>query len=391
MRTVIAQASLHAALQHVMPAAAVNPAIPALSGIRLQADAGGLTLTGSNEVTRLQYHIPSDDPALSVLEEGGAVIPARRFGDLIRYLGEEAVALEAGKEMLQIRTAGTVCRLALAARDASEFREAFDLTDVVRIRISNRDLKRMVKQVSFAAASSEARMVLTGVLCRIDGSRLSLTATDGIRLAFCSSELEDSAGEMGPSAVIPAKSLSTYAQILGDAGFNRISIGTNAVELESGRFRMLSSLLGGAYPSVDGLKPARELTRVTLHTASLLQAVEGASVLSGDQQHLMLLTVSPKQAILSSASAGTGEMQVTVPWDGSVSGIPAVPLTVSFNGKYMKEMLRSIASDRVQLVLAGPDRPIILEPVDDRPGAEAYYLLTPIRTPAVLASPTSPV
>ncbi|WP_426446398.1 DNA polymerase III subunit beta [Paenibacillus sp. S-38] len=380
MRVRVTQGALYLALKHVAAAVAAKPLLSVLSGIRLHAGGDGLVLTAANEVSRLQYQIPAEDPALAILEPGEAVVPALRFTGLIRYLEDGMVTLETdGKGTLQIDSSGTVCKLILAA-PASDFPPDIRPADCAELRIPNRELKRMVKQVGFAADSSEARMVLTGILCRIVGRRICLTATDGIRLAFSSGELESSPANDFPPGVVPAKPITDYVRKLADSGTTNITMGRGTIELESERFSIQSSLLAGAYPYVDGLKPEASPYCVRVAAPSLLRAVERAALLSGDR-HVVTMRVGLEGIELSAVCAQAGGVLEVLPCGENGAGCSVLPFAVSFDSRYLREILLYIGSGKVQLSFTAPDRPMVVEPADRGQEAQAYYyLLTPVRT-----------
>jgi len=68
--------------------------------------------------------------------------------------------------------------------------------------------------VTFAAASDEARPILTGVLTRFEGDRLTLAAADNYRIAITTIPTLDAVEET--SIVVPARSYAELARVLAD-------------------------------------------------------------------------------------------------------------------------------------------------------------------------------
>ena len=67
---------------------------------------------------------------------------------------------------------------------------------------------------AFAAASDEARPILTGVLARFEGDQLTLAAADNYRIAVKTIPILDAVPET--SVVIPARALNELARVLAD-------------------------------------------------------------------------------------------------------------------------------------------------------------------------------
>jgi len=79
-------------------------------------------------------------------------------------------------------------------------------------RIGQRALKQAPSEVVFAAASDEARPILTGVLTRFEGDRLTLAAADNYRIAV--KTLTTPAPVEETSIVVPARSYHELERVL---------------------------------------------------------------------------------------------------------------------------------------------------------------------------------
>ena len=119
-----------------------------------------------------------------------------------------------------------------------------------------------VAQVSIAADRSDTLPILTGVRVELDGSTMTLLATDRYRLAM--RELEWNPRDTAAAAVllIPARTLAETAKALGAAASVEIAMGDAAggdglVGFEAGQRRTTSRLLDGesvSYTHLDVYK-----------------------------------------------------------------------------------------------------------------------------------------
>ena len=89
--------------------------------------------------------------------------------------------------------------------DADEFPTIQTAGERPTTRISQKVLKQALEETIFAAASDEARPILTGVLARFEGSRLTLAAADNYRIAVRTIDILDPVEAV--SVVIPARAL----------------------------------------------------------------------------------------------------------------------------------------------------------------------------------------
>src|SRR6187551_4081873 len=81
-------------------------------------------------------------------------------------------------------------------------------------RIAQNVLRHALEETAFAAASDEARPILTGVLARFEGDQLTLAAADNYRIAVKTITILDPVEET--SVVIPARALHELSRVLSD-------------------------------------------------------------------------------------------------------------------------------------------------------------------------------
>lgn len=377
MFVIVSQQELLQALQHVTKAVEASSPLPILAGVLMEVFPERLSLTASNTRMRIQVDIPFDssDGHIVKWKTGSIVVPARYLLEMIRKMPPGEITMETGEQMMMtIRSDATDCRL--CGMDAEQFPSMPrpDQFDCI-IRLPNDLLKSTIRQVSFAASVSEARPVLTGVLCRLDGDSLHMLATDGIRLASHSVGIHQ--GDVAGSpiqVVIPGKTLAELNKMLDNDQEERteIAISRNQIRFHNRSFQLLSVLLDGTFPSADKLIPRSYTTEITLGSTPLLQAIERVCLLAGDEYLVKLTTLSSGSMRLSSVNSQVGDVRADIPFH-SMNG---EQVTIYFNGKYMAEIIRALEGTDVCIRLSGSMSPIVIQPA----AAQApLYLLTLIR------------
>jgi|GEM_PF-4398789 len=360
--------TLAQAFHKLEPAIAIRPYRPILACVHFEASQGRITVTSSSGSLMLQVDLPSGHDDTEVIRSGAVALPAKILAEIIRRLPDRPVEIERLDDAsTSLRCDRTGYRL--SSLPPNEFtRGVFTLPGL--IRIDNAAFKAAVRQVAFAASTSQARPVLTGVLVQAETDRLRLTASDGMRLASVSLTGVHPRLEIPASVVVPAGHLADVARLLSDTGTADMGICESSFVLRTTNYRMHAHILAGSFPGVDSLSSTRFNAAGTTDAMVLLQSVERVALLSGKSRVVTMNFHSPEANIY----ARDGEMGQV---DASIEIRDACgpSISISFNADYMAGILKAIGAGEVGLRFAGHDRPILLQPLGN---PNAWYLLTPV-------------
>jgi len=371
----VSKDSLSTALQAALKAISANSSSRVLSGIHIQAQAEGLTLTASNIRMTIEYKLPVKMDSMIVHKPGEIVVPARYFYEIIRKLDPGLIRLEIAETLiLNIQSGNTQFRL--CGMDTAEFPRIHyvDHPNTKKIRMKNTLLKQIFKHVVFAVSSLETRPVLTGVSLQIDNQNIRVVATDGIRLAQHVVENLEDYGASPLNVIIPGSTLEDLLKIINDdeGSSIQIEIGQKQIRFISDGLRVQSALLEGTYPYVDNLIPQVYISEVIVKTERLLRVVERIAILAGES---VTLGVYPSGILhLISRTADVGEAKEEIP----LEYLEGEYFRVAFNGKYFRDILRAIDSETLRIKFAGKERPLVIQPVDMT--SSTLFLITPMRT-----------
>jgi DNA polymerase III subunit beta len=365
----VMQENLARGLAVVSRAVSSRSTLPVLANVLLRTEDAGLKLTATNLEIGITYWVPG-----KIESDGATTVPARLLTDLVSSLpGAEKVDLELqGTDTLHLRCG----RFATHVKgiDADEFPTVQTAGERPTTRISQKTLKKALEETIFAAASDEARPILTGVLARFEGSRLTLAAADNYRIAVRTIDILDAVEAV--SAVIPARALGELQRILADTD--------DAVELVLAQARnqvlfhldgidLVSRLIDGQFPNYQQVLPASHTSRAEFDREELLRAVRPAALIASSSANIVKLRVGGDGSgvtVTATAEVGdyTGEVEAVVEGDET---------TIAFNARYLADVLGNVGADRFALELNGPLSPGVFRPVGD----DAYvHVVMPVRT-----------
>lgn len=377
MRFIIQRDKLMTSIQDVMKAISARAAIPILTGMKIEVNQQGITLTGSDSDISIESYTPAEEDGMVYVEEietGSIVIQARYFPDIIRKLPEKTVEIYTDSNFNVTIRSGNA-EFNLNGQDADEYPQLPKLQVENSFEIDTTVLKGLIHQTVFAISTMETRPILTGVKISLKDSNLNFTATDSHRLASKEIFLEGVNLELS-NIVIPGKSLNELYKILNDTEDTiEVSATNNLILFRTKHLYFLSRLLDGNYPETSRLIPDEGQTILHAKTRDLIQTIDRASLLAKEEQNnVVKLTTKENQVIeITSNSPEVGQVAEEI----SIQDIKGEELKISFSAKYMLDALRAIENEEVTIDFTGAMRPFVIRPTNEE---KIIQLITPVRT-----------
>jgi DNA polymerase-3 subunit beta len=365
----VMQENLARGLSVVSRAVSTRSTLPVLANVLLKTEEAGLKLTATNLEIGITCWVPG-----KIETDGATTVDAKLLTELVGSLpGAERVDLElTGSDTLQLRCGPFVSHL--RGIDADEFPAIQAAGERPTTRINQGLLRRALEETVFAAASDEARPILTGVLTRFEGDRVTFAAADNYRIAVKTIATLDAVPET--SVVIPARALRDVARILGDVDDPVelvLAQARNQVLFHVEGIDLVSRLIDGQFPNYQQVLPSGHTTRAEFDRTELLKAVRPAALIASSSANIVKLAVGTDEGgMVVSASADVGDYEGQV--DAAVEGDGT---TIAFNAKYLHEVLSNVAAERFALELNGPLSPGVFRPVGDE---QYVHVVMPVRT-----------
>jgi DNA polymerase-3 subunit beta len=352
-------------LSVVSRAVSTRAATQSLSGILLNVEAGGVTLSATDLEMGLKTRLEAE-----VEGAGSILLPGRLLAELARSLGDPMVEIELreAERDVEIRSGGSSFHLRVLP---SEDFPAFPEEEGEPLSIPAAALAATVELVARAASRDDMRPVLTGVLVSASGSEMTMVATDSYRLAVKRTALEQPiGGEL--EANIPAKALRELGRIVSADGVESVSVALlrNQAVFKAGAIVLNTRLIEGQFPNFRQLLPESYEHDVRLPRGELLDVTRRVSQLAQRNAPLRLSFASGELTIAAS-TPDVGDAEETMP-----AAFEGEPLEIGFNPEFLREGIESVEGDEVMLRLISPLRPGLLQPVENE---DFRYLVMPIR------------
>jgi DNA polymerase-3 subunit beta len=360
MKVSCLQENLAKGLSIVSRAVAARSTLPVLGNILLASDNGRLRLSATNLELGITCWIGA-----KIEEEGATTVPAKTLVDLVNTLPQDKVEMNLTVRTQTLNLACGRVHANLKGIDAQEFPliPPADLDSALQLNVE--DFHEMINQVIFAAATDEARPILTGVLLKIEGGQVSLSAADGFRLSVRTAHLSSPAHDP-VTAIIPARALAELGRIIsGDEPvYMSLPSGRGQVIFHHDSVELVSQLIEGAYPDLGNVIPKNYATRTVIATADFRKACKTTDIFAREASHTARLKIkpggdlTPGQVVISATSAETGDNVAEL--DATVDG---TAVEIAFNVKYLVDVLNVIDTPNVALETASPSSPGLIRPV----------------------------
>jgi DNA polymerase-3 subunit beta len=371
MHIQVEKQQLSAGVQIVQRAAATSTNMPNLTGIYMKAQGEQLELRATDLDFGIEYTLP-----VQIREEGEIVLPAKYLGEMIRRFTPGIIDLSVQEgSYTAILTSGRAS-FQLLGFPPVDYPEKVRITGGQTWQVDQVLLQDMIKQTAFAAAHDNLRPILTGVLMSFKEGYLRMVATDSHRLSFYSTPLPDNTGGE-VNLVVPRKALEELSRsILGD-GEEPLTIqaGGGQVFFLTPSVTMVSRLLEGKFIDYRQVIPPGYKTRVRVNTLEFLAAVERAAILTQDKANSVRIEVVDDGLMLFANTREVGKIE-----DEVQAVVEGDKISISFNSRYLIEVLRVLDEPEVFFDITGSVSPGIIRPVHDR--GDYLHLIMPVTTRA---------
>lgn len=353
------------ALQAAARALSTRSTLPSLGGILVEATDGGVIARATDMELGISVRVDA-----KVEGEGALLLPGRLLTDVTRALPPGRVHLASRSEQRDVELTAGTAQIHLRVLPSDDFPRLPGFEGDA-ITMPAAALAETVERVARAASRDEVRPILTGIMVSVEGSKLTMVATDSYRLSVKHTELEQAPSQPF-EANVPARALRELARVVSQTGVETVDIALpgNQIVFRAGPFVLSSRLIEGQFPSYRQLLPDSFDYEVRLPRGDLLDVVRRVRHLAQRNAPLRLGFASGELTV-SAETPEIGDASEAVP-----CSFEGEDLLIAFNPQFFFEGVESIESEELVLRLTSPLRPGLLQQAGDE---NFSYLVMPIR------------
>lgn len=362
MKLSISQAEFQHALSRIQAIVEKRSSMPILANVLLDASNEGGEQTLRLSATDLEVGIRSTHEA-TVINPGSLTVSAKKLFEIVRELPNDVIHLEAtSNSYLEIRCARS--RFTLAGTAAEEYPTLPEAAPGKTVAIPASVLRQMIERTMYATSTDETRYNLNGVYLELlsDTGKIRMVATDGHRLAYIDRTIEDEAGAISSSVIIPRKALAELKRLVDEDDSDELELcfDGNSGLVKKGGVVLVMRLIEGEFPNYRQVLPKETSHRIILPSDEFANLIRRVALLSSERSRAIRLDLSPGILVASSNNPDLGEAteEMDINYEGE-------PFSIGFNARYLLDSLAALKTKEIELGLHDELSPVQIRPTDD--------------------------
>jgi len=368
MKFSASQSSLFGAFQPLAGVVPTKSPMPVLTHFLVQLSANKLTITATDLELSMETQLEVKGE-----KDGRALLPARKFLDLMRDFPDVVIgveALDSGRIKLQAEDK----KYDLSGENVQNYPKVPSLEKVQSFAMDQAELRRMINKTVFAVSRDELRPQLTGVYVKLSADELRFVTTDGHRLVKMTLKHGGFNGDVR-ECIVPAKAMQTAARLCEREGNVDVFITDKQAAFRVGATTMISKLIEGRYPNYEAVIPGENKNRLSVDLDQLQSSVRRASIVSNEISRQIRLKLQKEQLeiqVEDIEQGNEGRETVSCQYDGE-------PMDIGYNAGYVLDILKQIDTGEVVFELGSSTSAGIVRPTEQEEKEDLLMLIMPVR------------
>jgi len=337
MKFSIHQKTLETELAFVQGIVEKASTIPSISNVLIEAvDEQHIKIVGTDLDTTTIAHVEAN-----VTDAGEICIPAKKLYDIVKLLPRRDIffSTEAANFHALIKCGKSNFRVPGIRRD--DFPEE-PKSKGAKINLPSDVLQTFIKHTSFAITSEQSRFTLSGAKFEIKDRTARMVTTDGHRLCYIETLLDDTESNFEVDTLIPRKALTELVKLANSLPEGNIAFSEDANHLcfETANRRLITRKLAGTFPNYEMVIPKDNTEIVTFEAAALLAALNRVCQMSDERTQAVNLTLRTNELIISAQCSEEGEASESI-----AAEYKGEETAIKFHYQYVKDFINSVKDE----------------------------------------------
>lgn len=377
MKFIVSAHTLLKHLQLIYGVVGTNASLPVLEDFYLQISKDGrLTAAATDLETSLKIQIP-----VEANQSGEICIPAKVLVDILKNLPDQPLTFHVHPDNGVVEIISDNGRYKIMGEKAENFpREPRPDAVEQSFSISGETLLTAVQKGLFAISTNDMRPAMTGMLFELDAHGATFVATDSHRLVKYVKKGLLSEGSSGlaegkpVSFIVPKKPLNLLKGLFEEESVLQASLSKSHLFLQTDAIEIACRLIDARFPDYRVVIPVDSPYHLVISRSDLQQALRRISVFANKATNQVIFTLQGSTLELSAQDIDysfEGSERLNCQYEGE-------DMRISFNARFLLEMLAVIDADEVRFDLSTPSRAAILRPMAQSEDEDLLMLIMPL-------------
>ena len=367
MKFIVSSSALLKQLQQINGVIGSNNVLPILEDFLFEIDKNKLTVVATDLETVMKIHLD-----IEAKDSGRVCIPAKILMDSLKNLPNQPLTFDIDKNF-SIEITSDNGKYKVMGENPDNFPKEPPADDTTAFTMSSHQLLTAINKSIFAVSNDDLRPAMTGVFFELEKSGLTAIATDAHRLVRY--KLINVTCSKSDSFIVPKKPLNLLKNSLPDNDDElTISYNNNHLFVNHGTVELSCRLLDARFPDYKVVIPGDNPYRMTIGRADFQAALRRVSIFSNKSTNLVTLSISGSELQLTAQDVDfsfEGNERMACQYDGD-------DITISFNARFLIEMLSATDSEEVRLELSTPTKAGLIKPVEQEESEDLLMLAMPL-------------
>jgi DNA polymerase-3 subunit beta len=367
MKFIVSSSALLKQLQQINGVIGSNNVLPILEDFLFEIETNKLTVVATDLETVMKIHLD-----IEAKDNGRVCIPAKILMDSLKNLPNQPLTFDIDKNF-GIEITSDNGKYKVMGENPDNFPKEPPADDTSAFTMTSHQLLTAINKTLFAVSNDDLRPAMTGVYFELDKKSLTTVATDAHRLVRYT--LKEVSCPKKDSFIVPKKPLTLLKGSLPDNEDEiSISYNNNHMFVNHGTVQLSCRLLDARFPDYKVVIPAENPYQMTINRQDFQSALRRISIFSNKSTNLVTLTISGSELQLTAQDidfSQEGNERMSCQYDGE-------DIIISFNARFLIEMLGSTNSEEVRLELSTPSKAGLIKPVEIEENEELLMLAMPL-------------
>lgn len=370
MRFTLSSTVLNSRLQTLAKVINSKNSLAILESFLFQIHDGKMEVTASDSENLMRTIIPLDECDA----EGKFAIPNRTVLDAVKELPEQPLTFEVNPETYEVAIEYQNGRYNFTAQDAEEYPQKEPIGgDAKTLTVNAKVLCENINRTLFATDNNDIRPVMNGIYFDILPDCLAFVASDGHKLVRC--RYMGIQSETHDSFILPKKPAMLLRAVLDKSEDDVVvKFNSNCAEFHFQGGMLSSTLIEGVFPNYNAAIPTDNANELVIDRKALLGAIRRVLPFASMSSQLIRFHLDNGCLELSSEDldfATSAKEKIVCEYNG-------VPLQIGFRGDFFSEILNSITTDEIRMLLGDPSRAGVIYPTEQPKDQDVLMLIMPL-------------